>query len=215
MNFHTASNQAKHGFSLVEVVMAIGIFLVTVLALVGLLGPTLKSVDQVEKTDEISSIVNSLNVFLQSSPKIQPTGSRFDAVYTAVNSSDYATVFVYRKYTSNTSTDVELVIGFDPGEGSIDSEAHVNSDFANAAGPIYRAVLTASSVLPTDTRSKSGDVYTLSKGLDQYNEGYLAMEVRIYAEDSPGPNGQFSVVVGLDELSELEPVFTYNMAIVR
>ena len=45
----------KTGFSLIEVVLAIGIFLVTVLALVGLLGPTLQSVDEVEKTDEVSS----------------------------------------------------------------------------------------------------------------------------------------------------------------
>ena len=34
------------GFSLIEVVLAIGIFLVTVLVLVGMLGPTLESVEE-------------------------------------------------------------------------------------------------------------------------------------------------------------------------
>ena len=65
-----ASARSKYGFSLIEVVLAIGIFLVTVLALVGLLGPTLQSVDEVEKTDEIASVVNTVNAFLQSSPDI-------------------------------------------------------------------------------------------------------------------------------------------------
>ncbi len=64
-------------------VLAIGIFLVTVLALVGLLGPTLQSVDEVEKTDEVSSIVNTINAFLQNSPEIAPGASRFNAIYNA------------------------------------------------------------------------------------------------------------------------------------
>ncbi len=77
---------SQTGFSLIEVVLAIGIFLVTVLALVGLLGPTLQSVDEVEKTDEVSSIVNTLNAFLQSSPEIAPGASRFDAIYNLARS---------------------------------------------------------------------------------------------------------------------------------
>ena len=74
---------SQKGFSLIEVVLAIGIFLVTVLALVGLLGPTLQSVDEVEKTDEVSSIVNTMNAFLQNSPEIAPGASRFNAIYNA------------------------------------------------------------------------------------------------------------------------------------
>ncbi len=81
---------SQKGFSLIEVVLAIGIFLVTVLALVGLLGPTLQSVDEVEKTDEVSSIVNTINAFLQNSPEIAPGASRFNAIYNAV-SQDSAT----------------------------------------------------------------------------------------------------------------------------
>ena len=79
--FLARSTNRRPGFSLIEVVLAIGIFLVTVLALVGLLGPTLQSVDEVEKTDEIVSVVNTINAFLQSSPDINPTGSKFNAIY--------------------------------------------------------------------------------------------------------------------------------------
>jgi len=72
LTFANSKSSRRGGFSLIEVVLAIGIFLVTVLALVGLLGPTLQSVDEVEKTDEISSVVNTVNAFLQSSPNIAP-----------------------------------------------------------------------------------------------------------------------------------------------
>ena len=81
-----ASIPSKFGFSLIEVVLAIGIFLVTVLALVGLLGPTLQSVDEVEKTDEIASVVNTVNAFLQSSPDIAvDSQSKFETIYDAIS----------------------------------------------------------------------------------------------------------------------------------
>ena len=102
----------RKGFSLVEVVLAIGIFLVTVLALVGLLGPTLQSVDEVEKTDEVSSIVNTVNAFLQSSPEIAPGASKFDAIYEAVASGNFATMFVFRQYVDSTGNDIQIKVGF-------------------------------------------------------------------------------------------------------
>ncbi|NBB81144.1 MAG: hypothetical protein GVY36_17180 [Verrucomicrobia bacterium] len=220
------------GFSLIEVVLAIGIFLVTVLALVGLLGPTLKSVDDVEKSDEISSVVNTVNAFLQSSPDIAPNGSKFDAIYDAVKGDNYATIFVFRQFVSDTSVDVRLQVGFAPGESTagtaIDPLAEI-PNFNNAAGPVYRVVLSASSVLPTPTgettkyRSleRTNGVYELNASLADYDEGYFAMEVRIYAEDwRPGfdpsvfPQGS-EEAVDLETLDKREPDFTYNTAIVR
>jgi len=222
---YNAFNQAELGFSLIEVVLAIGIFLVTVLALVGLLGPTLQSVDEVEKTDEVASIVNTVNAFLQNSPEIAGTASKFDAIYEAVASSDYAALFVFRRYVG-TSTDVELVIGFQP-EASVAAEAELTaSDFDNAAGPIYRVLLTASSVTPElwldDPDRDANGVFTLSTtDPSVYAEGYLAMEVRIFAEQ-PGPQfnpanvpPDYGTAFTLSSLPILEPIFTYNTAIVR
>ena len=128
--------RSESGFSLIEVVLAIGIFLVTVLALVGLLGPTLQSVDEVEKTDEIVSVVNTVNAFLQSSPDIvnsSSSASKFDAIYNAVKSNDYATLLVFRSYEDSVSTDIELIVGF---LGETNARL-VASDFENTAGPIY------------------------------------------------------------------------------
>lgn len=221
----TGNSERRSGFSLIEVVLAIGIFLVTVLALVGLLGPTLQSVDEVEKTDEVSSVVNTVNAFLQSSPNIAPNASKFNAIYNAVASDDSATLFVFRQFVNATSTDIQLKVGFHEDEDSIDALARIN-DFSNAAGTIFRVVLTPSSVLPTPAgnealyrsvdRVATTNTYTLNAALDDYLEGYFAMEVRIYAETPPTPGGDpFDADKSLEVLADLEPIFTYNTAVVR
>ena len=147
---------SRKGFSLIEVVLAIGIFLVTVLALVGLLGPTLQSIDEVEKTDEVASIVNTINAFLQNSYDIAPGASKFDAIYNAV-SQDHATLLVFRAYGANDL--ISLKIGF-VAETSAAAQVSVADIYSGsnmlAAGTIYRAVLTPSSVNPTAEMTDAG-----------------------------------------------------------
>lgn len=214
-----AATRSEYGFSLIEVVLAIGIFLVTVLALVGMLGPTLQSVDEVEKTDEIASVVNTVNAFLQSSPDIVNSSSsvsKFDAIYNAVKSNDYATVLVFRSYEDSVSTDIELIVGF---LGETNARL-VASDFANTAGPIYRVVLSASSVTPeAELNDRNADgIYTLKNSLAAYPEGYFAMEVRIFALESDiadARRGSVPADLNAGSLKDLEPLFTYNTAVVR
>ncbi|MGB0333983.1 MAG: type IV pilus modification PilV family protein [Opitutales bacterium] len=222
------NHRKAFGFSLIEVVLAIGIFLITVLALVGLLGPTLQSVDEVEKTDEIASVVNTVNAFLQNSPDIAGTSgnSKFDIIYNAVAEENYATVFVFREFIGDTEN-VRLVVGFQPGESirdvSFGADALIDQTrFEDAAGTIYRVILTPSSVIPTPTatpsvyrslnRQSDTGTYELKAALADYLEGYFAMEVRIFPED-PGPT--FNSDRDLDEFNEVEPLFTYNTAVVR
>lgn len=213
------------GFSLIEVVLAIGIFLVTVLALVGLLGPTLQSVDEVEQTDEIASVVNTVNAFLQSSPDIAPNDSKFNAIYNAVGNGGSATIAVFRQYDSN--DEIKLKVGF-VGEtaATVQDSDITTGNSVLAAGPIYRVVLTPSSVIPdahvTDNGVGTYPRYTLTKaltGADPYPEGYFAMEVRIYAED-PSLNYSLGRLPNGDpatsgNLKDIEPLFTYNTAVVR
>jgi len=202
---------------LIEVVLAIGIFLVTVLALVGLLGPTLRSIDEVEKTDEVASIVNTINAFLQNSYDIAPGASKFDAIYNAV-SQDHATLLVFRAYGANDL--ISLKIGF-VAETSAAAQVSVADIYSGsnmlAAGTIYRAVLTPSSVNPTAEMTDAGvgnfPRYKMNASTPAaYPEGSFAMEVRIFAED---PSLNFNVVSNLNTLSTEEPIFTYNTAIVR
>ena len=212
---HSCHVKSQKGFSLIEVVLAIGIFLVTVLALVGLLGPTLQSVDEVEKTDEVSSIVNTINAFLQNSPEIAPGASRFNAIYNLVKSNDFAAILVFRAYDDNDV--IALKIGF-IGEGQVQvgEEDVTDGSIVKAAGTIYRAVLTASSVIPQEYLNetkpeRNGDgIYTLKNPIADYLEGSLAMEVRIFAEE---PSLSFKINNNIR--ANIEPIFTYNTAIVR
>ena len=209
---------SRKGFSLIEVVLAIGIFLVTVLALVGLLGPTLRSIDEVEKTDEVASIVNTINAFLQNSYDIAPGASKFDAIYNAVVSQDHATLLVFRAYDTNDL--ISLKIGF-VAETNAAAQVSVADIYSGsnmlAAGTIYRAVLTPSSVNPTAEMTDAGvenfPRYKMKASTPAaYPEGSFAMEVRIFAED---PSLNFKVESNLNTLSTEEPIFTYNTAIVR
>lgn len=216
----------SHGFTLIEVILALGVFLVSVMALIGLLGPMLQSIDEVEKVDEMTSIVNTVNAFLQSSPDIaNDDETKFETIYQAVASDNYATIFAFRRYTGDTDTDIELAIGFhDETNAQLDESA-----FDNIAGPIYRIVLSASGVTPADSLGNNGErnasgVFQLeASSPDSYPEGYLALEARIYAETwnenfDPGnlpPHGGDDTEFNLDNLLALEPDFTLNTAIVR
>lgn len=227
------------GFSLIEVVLAIGIFMVTVLALVGLLGPTLKSVDEVEQTDAIASVVNSLNAFLQQSPEIAPGASKFDAIFKTVANNGHATIFIFQSYLDEDSTNTKLKIGFWGEDADVATEARVaTADFESGstplvAGPIYRVVLTPSSVLPavylmpeeedTAERNPTTKVYELTVNSPDppsesnpkgYPEGYFAMEVRIFAEQY-SEDYTSNLDSNLTTLADAEPIFTYNAAVVR
>lgn len=230
------SKLSRSAFTLIEVVLALGVFFISILALIGLLSPMLKSVDEVEKIDEITSVVNTANAFLQGSPKIASVDedgndiTAFEAVYKAVADGNEASLFVYRYYEENGAGEdrIRLETGFSESEGDfVGEDSVVNSpdangtapSFGDAAGPIYRVVLTASSVTPEDWRSGSRDattgIYTLTEDFAEYPEGYLALEARIFAEDPPGPSGEFDTTTDLTVLSQKEHDFTFNTAIVR
>ena len=220
----------RKAFSLIEVVLAIGIFMITILALVGLLGPTLKSVDEVEQTDAIASVVNSLNAFLQQSPEIAPSASKFDAIFKAVANNGHATIFVFQAYLDEDSTNTELKIGF-YNESVGPNASVIASDFGTGtapqvAGSIYRVVLTPSSVLPTDylmpegntaernPTTKAYELRVTSPDPPGYPEGYFAMEVRIFAEEY-SEDYTNNLDSDLTALADVQPIFTYNAAVVR
>lgn len=217
--------EISNGFSLIEVVLAMGIFLITALALVGLLGPSLKSVSVVEKTDEVASVVDFVNAFLQSSTEINTNGPRFDAIYNAVQSGDHATLLAFRARQGNTTV---FRIGFVE-----ETDARVTGDDIYltemlAISAIYRIVLTPSSTVPIDyhhsddgtvpLRDDSTKTYRLSptySDVDDYNENFFSMEARIYIEDPKEDFLNPPVPVTLASLNDKTPIFTYDTAILR
>jgi hypothetical protein len=66
------------------------------------------------------------------------------------------------------------------------------------------------------TARDANGIFTLSEtDPSVYAEGYLAMEVRIFAEEPPAPGASFTLTKGLGEFVDVEPLFTYNTAVVR
>jgi len=65
MNSFFLSKRRSKGFSLVEVVVAVGIFAISIVAVIGLLGPTNKSVADVRDTDDATRVVNAIQAQLQ------------------------------------------------------------------------------------------------------------------------------------------------------
>ncbi len=229
---YSQPDRVRSGFTLIEVVLALGVFLVSILALIGLLSPMLQSVSQIEKIDEITSVVSSVNAFLQSSPDIAAPGkTRFESIYDAVSppGGNQATIFVYRYY-DDTGTDerIRLEVGFSPDESEfvgansiVNDPASNPANFNSAAGPIYRVVLTPSPVIPEEFRTNervppTTGTYRLETPFAAYVEGSLALEVRIFAESPPGPSpAVFDTQTDLDTLSRKKPDFTFNTAITR
>jgi type II secretory pathway pseudopilin PulG len=214
-------------FSLIEVILALGVFLVTVLALVGLIGPTLNSVNEVQSADQIASVVSTVNSFLQDSTTIANSGeTTFQTIYSGIRANYALTLFVFQAYLNASSDTQRLRVGFAPGSPVNSASVLTSGDFDLAAGAIYRVVLTASSVLPmserSPTRNDSTQIYTLENDYNAYFEGYLAYEVRIFVQ-RPSPDFEpgllepyaSGVPASLESLSKLEPIFEYNAAIVR
>lgn len=60
------TNAARRGFSLIEVVLAVGIVAFAMVAILGLFGSSLQSTQQVDNQDEALGIVRALPAYLQS-----------------------------------------------------------------------------------------------------------------------------------------------------
>lgn len=213
------THRQTEAFSLIEAVLAIGIFFVTVLVLIGMLGPLLNSVNDVKTTDEVVSVVDSLNSFLQSDAPLAMEGSNFDLFYQAIQTRGYATVYVFRSYVSKNSSDIKLSMGFSPKETTttlrIDRKAKVQ-DFKSAAGSIYRAVITLSPFISREYYRDRGRSafprYTLSQNSQNFENTFLSLNVDLFAEE-PGPS--FRDEISLKALYASKPTFSFSTGINR
>lgn len=214
-----STDKGIKAFSLIEAVLAIGIFFVTVLVLIGMLGPLLNSVNAVKTTDEVVSVVDSLNSFFQSDAPLAVEGTNFDLLYQAIQTRGYATIYVFRSYVSKNSSDVKLTMGFSPKETTttmrIDRKAKVN-EFKNAAGSIYRAVITLSPFISREYYRDRGRSafprYTLSQNIENFDSMYLSLNVDLFDEE-PGPS--FRDDKPLKAIYTEKPIFSFSTGINR
>lgn len=125
------------GFTLVEVVLAIAVMSLAVVALLGLLVPTLSSVRNVIDTSQATAAMSKFNAHIDNEVD-------FDTLLLAVNNdpANRQSYFVYEilRDINTGTTEIKVVPGT--------SVSQVNSDYSDQqiVGPIFRFVLNRSSI---------------------------------------------------------------------
>lgn len=140
MKTNPSSNHLSNGFTLVEVVLAIAVMSLAVVALLGLLVPTLSSVRNVIDTSQATAAMSKFNAYIDNDVD-------FNDLLTAVNNEagDRQFYFVYEVIRDRAlgTTEIMVVPGTDVSD--------VDSDYADRAdreivGPVFRFVLNRSSI---------------------------------------------------------------------
>lgn len=187
----------KKAFSLVEVVLAIGVLSLAVVALLGLFGPTMSSVKQVIDTNEATAVVSRVNA------EIQRTLT-FDEVFGAANLGG-----LYYVWKEQTAPDQPVDFMMGPNIAPITA--------ARNAGH-----LVGSPFVVTFSKGLTNSNYW--EGEDpQGTEGYVPVLINIYAVDidrlgnfsgDPVSVGADGVTYG-DNLQESDLIFSYTTAKTR
>lgn len=180
MNFIHTQRKAK-GFSLVEVVLAIGIFALAVVALLGLLGPTLESVRAVREQNKATAIISKVNTFLQTyEPSLgdpTETRSRFNYFYEELV--DDGEIILLGWFDEDRPEG--HVIDFAVNAIQDDSINHITD------GVIFKIILTPSRFYEKYSEYYSGGDIALPKAVENYPEGFLAFSVAVYTGPVPEP----------------------------
>tara|TARA_B110000305_G_C19316398_1_gene576673 strand:+ start:310 stop:960 length:651 start_codon:yes stop_codon:yes gene_type:complete len=204
--------RSSKGFSLIEVVLAIGIFSLAVLALVGLMGPMMKSASTVQETAEASGITDRVNNFLQA--QVRTSSTAFGDFYTnSVSSGDTFYEVTFPVAGSGTATILEKQIADSSGGSTIDTDRDGTVDAnlvtvvtGQSEGSLFRITVNVNDSVQDTTAG----------GFNISNEAHMAIQVDIDA----GPArvnlnaSPWNIVKGAAN-DPWEPVISYTTAVLR
>jgi len=199
MKKHLFSGPARSGFSLFEVVLAVGVLAVSILALLGLFGPTMSSVRDVVDSNEASSVRTRLHASLMSGEIYDRIGLPHDGFETfgnllpAPGSGDPYVLYFWQSRQDNESP-LELEFGADP---------PTLADMEISEGQSF--VVT----LEQGMQTQGDDAYDFS-AIEE--EGFFPILVSIYAL----PIGEMVALENVADFVEAnEPIVTYPTAKLR
>ncbi|MGJ3244011.1 MAG: hypothetical protein ACFE0O_13795 [Opitutales bacterium] len=221
---------SRTGFTLIEVVLAIGIFTLAILTLLGLLAPTLQSVNDVINTSLAKGVISKVNTTLQTydADGVPETGanhqSPFEEVFNAVRGAQQSNqeLAFYAYQLKNGQVEV------------VDDASAVTAALAQAAsgdtedtfdGPLFMILISASSVNDETLRTgalpsafiRDRSFYGIATDYDSWPEAYLALKIEIVTLQTPPPGSTFDPP-GPDEATRLTDdaiLFSYNTAVTR
>lgn len=181
------------GFSLIEIVLAVGIVSIALLAIFGLFGTALRSNAETLSQHEFMGVTRSFGDYLSSTNG----GAGFTNVFNWVKAPESA----------------PGIYAFAMSNGSFTNGLETDPVFLAAAsqrpGRLFRLTLSLSPNMPI--RSSAGNEISRPSAADlpasaeaYTNEAVLALQIRAFSVPAPGTS-----------LTNLQPVFTYDSAIRR
>ena len=210
----------RPAFSLVEVVLAIGILSLAVVALLGLFGPTIGSVKQVVDTNLATAAVSRINAEIQN-------GMTWEEALNATNGGYI--FYVWKRQDAPTASNPNPPVTFHMSEGNT-----AGSEFS-ADGNVDGKIDSSDPKLTDDLRSgnlvDTPLIVTFDQGMqggsngysfdkdEVAKQGYFPIEVSIYPLEAgltlDGNNDKAPYSGITDVQSKLDPVFTYTTAKTR
>jgi len=193
MNCSTKSlvrRKSNAGFSLFEVVLAVGVLAVSILALLGLFGPTMSSVRDVVDASEASSVLTRLNAALMS-----------DEIYQKIPSNTF----------ENFAAALPVQLFFWQERAQLDGPLELKYSADRSDIPSDFSVIAGQAFIVTMERGVQ------TGGVDEYDfgtvadQGYFPILVSIYAV----PVGELVALSVNDFVAESEPILSYTTAKLR
>lgn len=230
---------ATTAFSLIEVVLAVGILSFAVLIVAGMLSPTLQSVDDLLSKDKTAKLVSTVNAFLQNNATL-PADS-FLNVYELVEINQSSTneapptngerlfAYAYRADPSGTPRADDTLPPFTGTNATLGTDyiiAHAVRPTNDTLFPNGSTSITHSTFLNADLTAIEGDLFfiridaytnliptnipiPLDPDPTNYTEAVLPLQISFFKLPSTSTNS-----ANLSS-TNIQTNFTYNTAIVR
>lgn len=208
---------SPRGFSLIEVVLALGVFSFTVLILIGLLPSLLNSINKLNVLNQLTGISARIDAYLQNQEHA------FDTVYNWVENGKSKTLLAY-SYTADPSEVRGIGDTNTPDPRSdfiVDTIRLMGTDEFNLAlikeelnaveGPVFKIKIRDSKTYSEIEEGRDEQGYLVP--LFQYPEAVLALEIRIYSY-SPY-SSQFDFIFDENLFHEENNICVYTYAINR
>ncbi len=171
-------------FSLLEVVLAIGVFAIAVTALLGLLAPALRSSGDVQDANSAEALISRLNAFLRSRPQAFATAYSWVAEgRSRVLLAYHCTADPHLQDEDGRSIPKAGGTLFEPVIRVLDSSpagdlAVLERELAYAVGAVFKVRIEGSSLNPMVADEAGRSV--LPAQIENYREGFLALAISVY-----------------------------------
>ena len=177
-------NEKRGGFSLIEVILAMGVFTLAIVALIGLLAPTLSSVNDIVQSNRAISAVGKINGYFENYRPRANNETAFDEIYDWVNDGGgTSNLYIFTWSNPDDASDQRMVVTDSMTNTSYDNR--IQNLLSDSVGPILVASVKPATFNAFDTID-GGSISSQPPGSplpsnpDSYYEGYLAMQVDIY-----------------------------------